>query len=446
MRCSILALTAALSFATAAQAQTANNLTALQGLAPFSALLNTAAGKAALAANYTITGAIQTGTDEQPGLQPFPAQQAQALRDAFITSGDAAELADGLGSKLGPAYLTLANYSGPKTFTSVSPDIANLLAYSFTLTGADSNAGKYFFANETLKIGKAPAKPVSPAAAAILTAFHGTTDVFGKAYGHPAGSPGADPDGDSRPYQTEKTVLHFSGADYLGKPSNNTDYLSGPAQDLTDSPSFPSGHTTYGYTEATLLAILVPARYPQMIVRGGEYGNSRIVVGAHYAMDVIAGRTLAYYDLAQLLSGNPAYLDQKEGKAKPIANYLAAVKKARAELNMALAGAAHESVAEAAAQDTGRFSNAAADAAFYESTLTYGLPAVYPAKAEAVPPQAGYLLTAAFPDLSLAQADQILDSTEAPGGGFLDNGSAFGVYSRLDLYKAGLQAQALAPK
>ena len=49
MRCSILALTAALSFATAAQAQTANNLTALQGLAPFSALLNTAAGKAALA-------------------------------------------------------------------------------------------------------------------------------------------------------------------------------------------------------------------------------------------------------------------------------------------------------------------------------------------------------------------------------------------------------------
>jgi hypothetical protein len=270
--------------------------------------------------------------------------------------------------------------------------------------------------------------------------------VFGKAYGHQAGSPGADPCGDSRPYQTEKTVLHYADPDYFGKPSNNTDYLSGPAQDLTDSPSFPSGHTTYGYTEATLLAILVPARYPQMIVRGAEYGNSRIIVGAHYAMDVIGGRTLAYYDLAQLLAGNPAYLGQKEGKAKPIANYLAAVRNARAELDMALAGAAHESVAVAAAQDTGRFSNAAADAAFYESTLTYGLPAVYPAKAEAVPPQAGYLLTAAFPSLSLAQADKILTTTEAPGGGFLDDGSAFGVYSRLDLYRAGLEAQALTPK
>jgi hypothetical protein len=446
MRCSILALTAALALGTTAQAQTALNLVALQGLAPFSVLLNTAAGKAALAANYTVTGAIQTGTDGQPGLQPFPAQQAQALRDAFITSGDAAELADGLGTKLAAAYLSLASYTGPKTFTNVSPDIANVIAYAMTLSAADSNAGKYFFANETIKLGKTPAKPVSQAAADILTAVGGTTDVFGKAYGHPAGSPGADPYGDSRPFQTEKTVLKYSGTDYLGKPSGNSDYLYGPAQDITDSPAFPSGHTTYGYTESTLLAILVPARYPQMIVRGGEYGNSRIVLGAHYAMDVIGGRTLAYYDLAQLLAGNPAYVGQKEGKAKPVANFLAAVKTAREELNMALAGAAHEPVAEAAAQDTGRFSDASAYAAFYESTLTYGLPAVYPAKTEDVPPQAGYLLTAAFPYLSLAQADKILNRTEAPGGGFLDNGSAFGVYSRLDLYKAGLQAQALAPK
>jgi hypothetical protein len=34
--------------------------------------------------------------------------------------------------------------------------------------------------------------------------------------------------------------------------------------------------------------------------------------------------------------------------------------------------------------------------------------------------------------------------TEGPGGGFLDNGSAFGIYSRLDLYKAAEQAAALS--
>ncbi len=48
-------------------------------------------------------------------------------------------------------------------------------------------------------------------------------------------------------------------------------------------------------------------------------------------------------------------------------------------------------------------------------------------------PETGYLLTAVFPSLTLEQADRILTETEGPGGGFLDNGSAFGVYSRLNL-------------
>jgi hypothetical protein len=450
---SLLALAAAFS-ATAAHAQTADNLKALQGLAPFSTLNNTTAGKAALAANYSVTGDIQNGTAAQPALQPFAAQQAQALRDAFITSGDATELADALGSKLGAAYQAAAAYTSTDdgkttTFTNVSPDIANLIAYSFALTAADANSGKYFFANGTAKTGTTPAVPVNAAAEAILAKLGGTTDVFGKAYGLPAGSPGADPDGDSRPFQTEKTVLKFTDPDYFGVASGNAAYLNGPVQNLTASPAFPSGHTTYGYTESTLLALLVPARYPQMIVRGAEYGNSRIIMSAHYAMDVIGGRTLAYYDLAQLLSENPAYLNQKEGKAKPIANYAAALKLARAELTTALQNATGESIAAAAADDTSRFADAATDEAFYESTQTYGLPVVYPAEAakvESVPKQAGYLLTAAFPYLTLAKADQILTATEGAGGGFLDNGSAFGVYSRLDLYKAGLQAEALAPK
>jgi len=56
-------------------------------------------------------------------------------------------------------------------------------------------------------------------------------------------------------------------------------------------------------------------------------------------------------------------------------------------------------------------------------------------------PEAGYLLTAAFPSLTLAQADQILTETEGPGGGFLDRpGSPLAVYSRLNLYAAGKAA------
>jgi hypothetical protein len=56
----------------------------------------------------------------------------------------------------------------------------------------------------------------------------------------------------------------------------------------------------------------------------------------------------------------------------------------------------------------------------------------------------GYLLTAAFPRLTLAQADRILTQTEGAGGGFLDDGSAFELYSRLDLYQAGWRAAAVA--
>ena len=53
-----------------------------------------------------------------------------------------------------------------------------------------------------------------------------------------------------------------------------------------------------------------------------------------------------------------------------------------------------------------------------------------------IAPEAGNLLATRFPYLSQQQRNDVLTSTEGPGGGFLDNGSAFGLYSRLDLYKA----------
>ena len=437
----------------AAHAQTVPNLVALHGLAPFAVLGNTAAGKAALAANLHTTAAIQNGSAGQPLLLPFPQQQQQALRDAFITSGNADELTDGLGTSLGGAYQALATTTSTDdgktaSFTNISPRTATLFAYTAALTGADSNSGKFFFADGTQKSGKAPAVPASPAALAILTAEGGSTDVFGKAYNHPAGSAGADPDGDSRPFQAEPAYVRFTGADYFGVAQANTAYLAGPVQNLTASPAWPSGHTTYGYTDSVLLAVMVPERYRQMITRGAEYGNDRIVLGAHYAMDVLAGRALAYYDVAHLLAEDPEYLNQKLGKAPPVPDFIAALAAARTDLRRALAAKCGGTIAACATHDDSRFKSAAADSAFYESTQTYGLPVVYPAlagKTEDVAklaPQAGYLLKAAFPRLSLARADHILTLTEGPGGGFLDNGAAFGVYSRLDLVKAAAMAAA----
>lgn len=80
------------------------------------------------------------------------------------------------------------------------------------------------------------------------------------------------------------------------------------------------------------------------------------------------------------------------------------------------------------------------------STHTYNLPVVHPKNAGVtedvakMAPEAGYLLTTAFPSLTLEEANKILTETEGAGGGFLDDGSAFGVYSRLNLYAASKRA------
>jgi PAP2 superfamily len=429
-----------------ARAQTVTNLAVLKGLAPLTVLRNSYAGAAALASNFSVTGGIQTGGIRQSTLLPFSDQQQLALRDAFITGGNLAQLADGLGTTLGSAYLARAHYKDRDHFTSISQAVADLIAYTNATTRDDSNSAKYFFANATTD-GK---QPVSEEARAILKTIGGSPDPFGKDYGRPAGSVGADAYGDSRPFQTEPHIVPIVGPDYFNTPADNTVYNRGPIMNLIDSPSFPSGHTTYGYMGTLLLAVLVPERYQQMVTRGAEYGNNRILMGAHYAMDVLGGRALSAYDLAHLLANDPAYVGRSLAGAPVIRDYPAALKAARADLTSALQAACGEPIESCAEQDTGRFSNPSMNEAFYAATQTYALPTVYPenvGRREEVgklAPEAGYLLTAAFPSLTLEQADQILTDTEGPGGGFLDDGSAFGVYSRLDLHAAAGRAAQLA--
>ncbi len=428
------------------EGQSATDMPVLKGLAPVTVLDKTPAGQAALAANYTVTGGIQTGAIQQATLLPFAEQQQQALQDAFITDGDLAQLADGLGTTLGAAYVARAHYLDRTHFENVSRPVAYVIAYAEATAGSNSNAGKYFFANETTE-GKTP---VSAEAKEILKQNGGRADMFGRNYGRPAGTEGADKYGNSRPFQTEPRIVQIVGPDYLNVPANNDVYNRGPIMNLIDSPSYPSGHTTYGYTGSLLLAILVPERYQQMVTRGAEYGNDRIFMGAHYAMDVLGGRTLATYDLAHLLANDPLYVGRSLRGTPEVKDFRALVKEARADITSALQAACGKTIEECAREDTGRFNNAAANEAFYASTQTYNLPVVYPQNAgktedvSKLAPEAGYLLTVAYPTLTLEQADRILTETEGAGGGFLDDGSSFGVYSRLDLYAAAGRAAAMA--
>ena len=344
-----------LSYLVHAEAQTAINLAVLNGLSPLTVLSKTASGKAALSSNYAVTGGIQAAEIHQTTLLPFTEQQQQALRDAFITDGNLAELADGLGTTLGAAYVARAHYQDRDHFTNVAQSVAELIAYTNAITASDSNSAKYFFANATTD----GSQPVTADAAGILQKIGGSPDVFGASYGHPAGTAGADAYGDSRPFQTEPQVIPIIGRDYFGVPANNTVYNRGPIMNLIDSPSFPSGHTTYGYMGSILLAVLIPDRYPQMIVRASEYGNDRILMGAHYCMDVLGGRTLATYDLAHLLANDPAYLGQSLKGASVIKDYQAAVKMARADLTAALQAGCGADIRSCARDDAGRLSHPA---------------------------------------------------------------------------------------
>ena len=123
----------------------------------------------------------------------------------------------------------------------------------------------------------------------------------------------------------------------------------------------------------------------------------------------------------------------------------------KAKWQATLQAACGRAVPVCAKEDIGRFADPAANAAFYSLTQTYGLPVVFPERAGTtedvgkLAPEAGYLLTVAFPKLTLDEANLILTETEGPGGGFLDDGSAFGVYSRLNLHEAAIPAHAHLP-
>ena len=57
--------------------------------------------------------------------------------------------------------------------------------------------------------------------------------------------------------------------------------------------------------------MMAPELYQSMLSRGSQFANSRIVLGVHYPLDIIASRSLASYDLAQAFT-NPDYINNAD--------------------------------------------------------------------------------------------------------------------------------------
>lgn len=73
------------------------------------------------------------------------------------------------------------------------------------------------------------------------------------------------------------------------------------------TPSYPSGHTTFAYVTAIVLAAMVPEKAGPIFDRAATYGYNRVVAGAHFPTDIEAGR-IAGTVIASVFFHDPRFL------------------------------------------------------------------------------------------------------------------------------------------
>jgi len=98
----------------------------------------------------------------------------------------------------------------------------------------------------------------------------------------------------------------------------NDKMLTDEEDELRGEGSYPSGHTMRGWTCALLLAEVNPAAADTIFARGWMYGESRVIVGAHWQSDVDASRVAASIAYSAL-HGSAEFREQM---AKAQAEYL----------------------------------------------------------------------------------------------------------------------------
>ncbi len=98
--------------------------------------------------------------------------------------------------------------------------------------------------------------------------------------------------------------------------------------ELSTNGSYPSGHTSIGWATALVLSEVNPDRIDEILERGFQMGESRVICGYHFQSDVDAGRIVAAGAVARLHANDDfnKQLDKakkefeklkKEGKVKP---------------------------------------------------------------------------------------------------------------------------------
>ncbi len=249
-------------------------------LAPFTKLLDTTAGQALLSANFQTEDYIYLNSTQV---------QKIAAGSVFIL---------GLGSSEYPVLQ------------------ANILLRAFP--------GNPRYGYDSTGLPTAPALPASVSGAVIaildnsqvteMKPFFGTAQIYSKAYGLLPGQ--IDTTDNPPPYQSSSVIQSnpFTVANSSAFAAANQQTINGYGVNWLDQPGvdsqigdFPSAHTRLATFNAMSYAILAPGYYQQLSGSAAEFAYDLNVFGEHYPLDVVGGRILATYVLAETLAGNPLY-------------------------------------------------------------------------------------------------------------------------------------------
>lgn len=87
-------------------------------------------------------------------------------------------------------------------------------------------------------------------------------------------------------------------------------------KELSTNGSYPSGHTSIGWATALVLAEINTDRQNEILKRGFEMGQSRVICGYHYQSDVDAARIVASAVVARLHANSDFMKQLKKAKAE----------------------------------------------------------------------------------------------------------------------------------
>ncbi|QNT06230.1 MULTISPECIES: phosphatase PAP2 family protein [Marinomonas] len=188
--------------------------------------------------------------------------------------------------------------------------------------------------------------------------------------------------------------------------------------------AFPSGHTNAGYLASWAYAYAFPERFAEMITRGSELGESRIVASMHSPFDVIGGRIQSQVVAAAALA-NSQNAELKKAAYENSAEYFS-----KLSSNQSLYDLAHQ-------QDSSdRWADHDHNKALYRFRMTYGFTQDKSKAGQApiVPKGAEVLLETRQPYLTAEQRRAVLYTTSIDSGyPVLDESNGWG---RLDYITA----------